>query len=620
MHRVCRSLTSPAPDTAGNREPSLTILRGEQIDNFQAFVVLLDTECKKPRNVEQPGRSWDGQALATPSPTPASPTPAVSCHWCRAKSRLCNATGSLNGRRSVRERVRRALSSATALCKPLKRADKGPHVSLDLSPCPSGSPSAEREDPPAGPSSPVISELDPMAFVISELDPMAAVPSELYTQGFNSSWELPTSIDSKPANVSELPTESPYLSASELPVSEVCPGQTGRSYPDTALTTPLTPERSPTDVSVMSDTYGSPKGRLSLVTPHSSFSSATTHMSISTTQTSVFDGPIVDSPTDFDDDCSMDGRSSWHMCLEPEPKAPWNPPFPFVGAETDRPEEVWRPSLRPAQRMAMSTPASHSDDPHLALSHQPTPAAILEQSGWYSELQRLPRGPQPFEADYSSFWRAGLSLFGPDPFQFEGLLEPLAFSGGNFQFQPELYVPPMPYLQDHHSPHDMQPLSATPEHAEHIWEMEADNEFRGEPVDFAESPVEGGRLPSYISTTDGPPEVRKATEADKTPLKRTPRVSRASRHCDPCGWSPSGPRQGKKMERHLSSDKHRRRTGQDTVDRFICYGVTLKGSICGRRFGRRDNFRQHYRKLHGPLEPLGGTPSSSCHEESGDED
>jgi len=73
--------------------------------------------------------------------------------------------------------------------------------------------------------------------------------------------------------------------------------------------------------------------------------------------------------------------------------------------------------------------------------------------------------------------------------------------------------------------------------------------------------------------------------------------------CKPCSFFPKGRDQRKKMERHKRTDRHRRRTKQDVVRRMLCPAPNPDGvSLCGRKFGRRDNLGQHLRRDHGGLE------------------
>jgi len=126
---------------------------------------------------------------------------------------------------------------------------------------------------------------------------------------------------------------------------------------------------------------------------------------------------------------------------------------------------------------------------------------------------------------------------------------------------------------------------------------------------YPEYPSIMGRVPprplQAHDTVPPPPDPLSYTViGPRQPKERNPPYLRQSSlvgvGCKPCGFFPKAPDQRKKMERHKICDKHRRRTNQDVMKRMLCPALSPDGaSLCGRRFGRRDNLGQHVKKDHG---------------------
>ncbi|KAK3359591.1 hypothetical protein B0T25DRAFT_103166 [Lasiosphaeria hispida] len=76
-------------------------------------------------------------------------------------------------------------------------------------------------------------------------------------------------------------------------------------------------------------------------------------------------------------------------------------------------------------------------------------------------------------------------------------------------------------------------------------------------------------------------------------------------HCVPCNKSFHGPGQQKKLDKHERTDRHWRKTRQETSgrSRWHCGRRNQDGSLCKKGYNRADNLTQHHRKRHGPDGP-----------------
>ncbi|KAK3369984.1 hypothetical protein B0H63DRAFT_454207 [Podospora didyma] len=152
-----------------------------------------------------------------------------------------------------------------------------------------------------------------------------------------------------------------------------------------------------------------------------------------------------------------------------------------------------------------------------------------------------------------------------------------------------------------------------------LCELEAPNVFLlGHAPKIAQDPLDGIDLPPVavppidLPAFDFPPRealvplpldlagVQQARDHKPTGgLRRSPPFSMS---CELCQFYPArGTDQRKKMAKHLLTNKHRVAAGHewDSGDMFQCRLRSRDGSVCLREFNRRDNFRQHCKKVHG---------------------